>query len=274
MRQLSLAAHRYKQLYHDTMRQLTIIIALTFGLISCNDNTKKPVDNKPLTEAQQIAKLDKLKLDFNQPVLIDSSVYVMYPLTLNNNDEEDGGLGGSSSYSRPTTYWNIVFYNTANGEYHLLDDKRKMVIYSYDPRNSNVGSSSSSSDFNEYLENGYNQVDKLLYYSVTTLDYNKDGKLNADDPNYLFISDKAGKNFKQISPDNLNVTNWQTIKGTNKILIQVTKDNNNDKKFNEKDVTIPMVYDLNKNDISKDIFKDDYIIKLKKQLDEQWTPKE
>ena len=41
------------------MRQLTIIIALTFGLISCNDNTKKPVDNKPLTEAQQIAKLDK-----------------------------------------------------------------------------------------------------------------------------------------------------------------------------------------------------------------------
>ncbi len=48
-----------------------------------------------MTEAQQIAKLEKLKLDFNQPVLIDSSVYVMYPLTLNNNDEESGGLGGS-----------------------------------------------------------------------------------------------------------------------------------------------------------------------------------
>lgn len=264
----------YKQLYHDTMRQLTIIIALTFGLISCNNNTNKPVDNKPLTEAQQIAKLEKLKLDFNQPVLIDSSVYVMYPLTLNNNDEESGGLGGSSSYSRPTTYWNIVFYNTANGEYHLLDDKRKMVIYSYDPRNSDVGSSSSSSDFSAYLENGYNQVDKLLYYSVTTLDFNKDGKINADDPNYLFISDKAGKNFKQVSPDNLNVTNWQTIKGTNKILIQATKDTNNDKKFNEKDETIPMVYDLNTNGISKDIFKDDFKIKLKKQLDEQWTQKE
>ncbi len=256
------------------MRQLTMIIALTLGLFSCKDNAIKPFDNKPLTEAQQITKLEKLKLDFNQPVLIDSSVYVMYPLALNNNDEEDNGYSGSSSYSRPTTYWNIVFYNTANGEYHLLDDKRKMVIYSYDPRNSNVGSSSSSSDFNEYLENSYNQVDKLLYYSVKTLDYNRDGKLNSEDPNYLFVSDKAGKNFKQVSPDNLNVTSRRTIKGTNKILIQVTKDKNNDKKFNEKDITIPMVYDLNKNDISKDIFKDDYIVKLKKLLNEQWTPKE
>ena len=56
------------------MRQLRIIIALTLGLISCNDNSNKTVDNKPLTEAQQIAKLEKLKLDFDQPVPIDSSV--------------------------------------------------------------------------------------------------------------------------------------------------------------------------------------------------------
>lgn len=256
------------------MKHLIILITLTFGLISCNNNANKTDGDKPLTEAQQMVKLDKLKLDFNQPVLIDSSVYVMYPLSLNNNDEEDGGPVGSSSYSRPTTYWNIVFYNTANGEYHLLDDQRKMVIYSYDPRNSNVSSSVSFTDFSEYIENGYNQVDHLLYYSVTTHDYNKDGKLNAEDPNYLFISDKAGKNFKQVSPDNLNVTYWQAIKGTNKILLQVTKDINNDKKFNVNDITIPMVYDLNKAETSKDIFKEDFIIKLKKQLDEYWTPKE
>ncbi len=37
------------------MRKLTILLALKFGLISCNNNAKKPVDNKPLTEAQQIA---------------------------------------------------------------------------------------------------------------------------------------------------------------------------------------------------------------------------
>lgn len=258
-----------------SLKHITFIFALTTFLLSCNKPVDKPIEAKPLTEEQQTAKLDKLKLDFNQPVLIDSSVYVMYPLTLNNNEEEKRGFIESSSYSSPTIYWNIIFYNTANGEYHLLEEKRKMVIYSYNPRNSNnYSTSSSSSDFNKYLESGYNYVDKLLYYSVTVLDFNNDGKLNAQDPSYLFISDKAGRNFKQVSPDNVNVTDWQTIKGTNKILIQVTKDTNNDKVFNNIDETIPMVYDLNTNEISKAIFKEEFIIKLKKQLDEQWTKKE
>ena len=252
------------------MRQLTIITVLTLGLISCGDKADKSVGNKPLTEAQQIAKLDKLKLDFEQPVLIDSSVLVMYPLILNNNEEESTGILG---YSTPRTYWNIIFYNTANGDYHLIDDNRKMVIYSYTQSTFDAGASASSYKFNENLENGYSQVSKLIYYSVRTLDFNKDGKLNAQDPNYLFISDKAGKNFKQVSPDNLSVTNWQTIKGANKILIHVTKDTNNDKQFNVEDETIPMVYDLNTNGISKDIFKNDFKIKLKKQMDEHWTPK-
>lgn len=256
-----------------SLKHITFIFALTTFLLSCNKPADNPIETNSLTEAQQSAKLDKLKLNFNQPVLIDSSVYVMYPLPFKNNEEEKRPFL-ESSYSNPTTYWNIIFYNTANGEYHLLDDKRKMVIYSYSPRNSNDYSTSTSSDCNNYLESGYNQVDKLLYYSVTVLDFNNDGKLNAQDPSYLFISDKAGRNFKQVSPDNVNVTDWQTIKGTNKILIQVTKDTNNDKIFNNLDETIPMVYDLNTNEISKAIFKEEFIIKLKKQLDSQWSRKE
>ena len=252
------------------MRTLTIILIFTFGLLSCNSKTEKPVNNKPLTAEEQKAKLASLNLDFSQPDLIDSSVYVMYPLILENNAETERG-----SYSKggPTTYWNIVFYNTENDEYHLLDDKLKMVIYSYNPGNSDGASSSSSSNFNEYLDNGYNQVNKLLYYSIITTDFNHDGKLNSEDPSYLFISDKAGRHFKQISPDNFSVQSWQTIKSTNKILIQVISDSNNDKKFNEEDLKIPMVYDLNTNVTSKEIFNDDFKLQLKKLLDDQWTIK-
>ena len=253
------------------MRTLTIILILTFGLLSCNSKTEKPVNKKPLTAEEQKANLATLNLDFSQPVPIDSSVFVIYPLILKNNDETERG---SSSNSSPTTYWNIVFYNTENNEYHLLDDKLKMVIYSYDPRNTDGVSSSSSSKYSEYIENSSNQVDKLLYYSIITTDFNHDGKLNSEDPNYLFISDKAGRHFKQISPDNLSVQSWQTIKSTNKILIQVISDSNNDKKFNEEDLIIPMVYDLNKNVTSKEIFKEDFKLQLKKLLDDQWTRKE
>ena len=260
------------------MKKLTILLILTSGLLSCNHMTEKPMDNKPLTAEQQKAKLDKLKLEFDQPVLIDSSIYVMYPLILKHSDEPERSYGSSSSGS-PTTYWNIIFYNTGNGQCHLLNDSLKIVIYSYNPRNvsesaSSSSSSYSSSGFDDFPESGYNQVNRLIYYSITTTDFNKDGKLNSLDPGYLFISDKAGRHFKQISPDNMNVESWKTIKGTNKILIMVTKDTNGDKKFDAKDETIPFVYDLAKNTISTEIFNDGFKMKLKKQLDEKWTKKE
>ncbi|WP_207535581.1 hypothetical protein [Desertivirga arenae] len=49
-----------------------------------------------------------------------------------------------------------------------------MDIYSYAPRSSE-GCSSSSLNF-EFRENGYNQVDDLLYYLITTTDFNSNGK--------------------------------------------------------------------------------------------------
>ena len=255
------------------MLKITFILAMTLGLISCNVKTDKPIDNKPLTAEQLNVKLDKIILDFNQPVFIDSSVYVMYPLTLQAGDDPVGSYGSSSG--RPTTYWNIIFYNTATGEYHLLDDTLKMAIYSYNPRNASSGTSSSSSSFgfDDIMESGYNQVDRLMYFSITTHDFNHDGKLNSEDPNYLYVADKSGRHFKQISPVNLNVNSWETIKSANRILMMVTKDSNGDKKFNEQDETFPLVYDLTKNTTSTEIFNADFKTKLKKQLDEKWMKK-
>ncbi|MBS1598176.1 MAG: hypothetical protein JST75_08120 [Bacteroidetes bacterium] len=252
------------------MQKLAVLLFLTFGILSCSDKTGKPIDNRPLTAEQQKAKLDKLKLDFNRPVIIDSSVYVMYPLALERSEESGSGFS-SGSYGRPTTYWNILFYNTATGEYHLLNDTLKMAIYSYNPRNADANASSSSFDFDDFLISGYNRVDRLLYFSITTTDFNKDGKLNSDDPNYLFITDKAGRHFKQVSPNNMNVSSWETIKATNKILMMVTRDTNGDNKFDDNDESFPLVYDLTKNTTSSEMFPEDFKMTLKKKLDKQWT---
>ncbi len=251
------------------MQKILIVLILTLVIISCINNTDKTTNNKPLTETQLKEKLSKLKLDFNEPVLINSSVYVMYPLILKKSDEEEESSFSSSRY-KPTVYWNIIFYNTETGEYHLLDDTLKMAIYSYNSR-TEYTSSLSSKDF--YYD-GYNQVNRLIYFSIRTKDFNNDGKLNSNDPNYLFITDKAGGHFKQISPNNMNVESWKIIENTNKILLLVTKDTNGDKYFNYKDETFPLLYDMKKNTTSSEIFDNDFKTELKKQLDKQWSRKE
>ena len=262
---ISIFTLNMSDLSKPTMRQLLCLTILTLAIFACNKAEKNPLKNRASSAQEQRSGLNTLKLHFNQPVSVDSSAVVMYPLTLDKNDEEDRGLG--SSYSNPATYWNIVFYNTATGQSHLLDDRRKMVICSYTPSNSNAGSSPEQGS----RESGHNQVDKFLYYSIIITDFNKDGRLNSDDPTYLFVSDKNGENLKQVSPTNLNVSSWQTIKATNRILLQVTKDSNGDGQFTDKDETIPMAYDLSKDRVSKEIFRDDFKKILKKTLHKHWT---
>ena len=239
--------------------------------ISCGTETPKSPNPKPLTEAEKKAKIEQLKLNFNSPVLIDSSVYVMYPLVLNSTTEEGESDYGSKYRNKTETYWNIVFYNTATGASHLLDSSRKMVIYSFNPSEpGNSTATFSDAEFIKSQKSGYRQVDKLLYYSIRTNDFNRDGVIDEKDPNYLFASDRAGTHFKQISPDNYHVSDWQKISGTNKILLQTVAATTNNQVFGENDVTVPMVYDLSTDGPAKAIFSPAFTTSAKKLLDAQW----
>lgn len=221
--------------------------------------------DKPLKAEKRNLTTKQADLNFSSPMLINNSDYVMYPLTVEKtqegNEEYSSGTRGSA------TYWNIVFYNTASGEYHLLDETRRMVILSQDPGNQR--SSVLSPDVDRSPKGGY-QIDDLIYYTIATEDFNSDNELNSKDPHYLFISDKSGRKFKQISPEHGSVSSWTTIEGTNKILLRITRDSNGDKKFNAKDESVPFIYDLNKNSPSLELFDEGFKTRLRKQFEEQW----
>ncbi|RZJ63813.1 MAG: hypothetical protein EOO47_27915 [Flavobacterium sp.] len=239
-----------------------LYLALIICSLSCTSDVKQQAGKN--VEKKEGNK-NTLSLKFANPSELDSSTYVIYPLVLNDEEGESDSYG-SSSGNRSTTYWNIAFYNTANGTYHLLDENRKMVIYHYDQKESGNSSSSNKEDSNIYSE-----INKFIYYSITTLDFNKDERLDFLDPTYLFISDKNGEHFKQVSPDNGNVYEWKAIAKTNKILMMVAFDSNKDKKFNNEDKIIPMVYDLNTNTISKEIFKADFKSKVEDLFNKKWA---
>ena len=70
-----------------------------------------------------------------------------------------------------------------------------------------------------------------------------------------FITDKEGKNLKQISPKSMNVVDWKLIPKTNKIIINARKDINGNKNFDEnEDELINLEFDLNTQKSAKLIF--------------------
>lgn len=245
------------------MKQIIVLTFLALGLGACNDKPKG-VSNEPKTGSNVEtvdSKYNAINLLFNNPTVLDSSDWVLYPLTLGELEDTRKGFK-SSSYRDQYPYWNIAFYNTETKQMRLLSDSLKMLINSIDSKNNSILHPGQIKERNE----------GLIYYSITTNDFNQDGILNSDDPKYLFISDLSGQEFRQISPDNFDIIHWQTIPESNKVLIQALKDSNMDKKFEGDDEIASFIYDIDKQKI-KQVFSDEFNLMTKKLLDKQWTKK-
>ena len=100
--------------------------------------------------------------------------------------------------------------------------------------------------------------------------FRSDKKLTDEDPKYLFTSDKEGNNFRQISPSNYDLQNWQFIKSVNKVLMTVKKDSDKNNKFDEKDEVTTFEVEIDKGTEPKEIFSSDFKNKLKILYDREW----
>ena len=243
------------------MLRLIISLLTAFILISCGQNkqesqTQKNVDN---TMVDTLSVLNdpknNLNIQTNSFSEIDSSGILMFPLSMS----EAVGDGGSLSYKEmpSNSYWNIIFLNSMTNEYHLLSDK-KMLIRNYDFKYSS----------NDNMD--ISQTSRHIFYSITSDDFNKDKKLTDEDPKYLFVSDNEGNNFRQISPSNYNLQNWQFIKSVNKILLTVRKDSDKNNKFDDKDEVTTFEVDIDKGTQPKEVFSTDFKNKLKILYDRDW----
>jgi len=243
------------------MLRFIIFLSAVFTLISCGQNkqevqTPQNPDN-PVMDSVAVVNDPKnnLNIQTNSFSEIDSSGILMFPLSMGESERD----GGSLSYKEmpSNSYWNIIFLNSKTNEYHLLSD-RKMLIRNYDFKyssNNNVDIA---------------QTSRQIFYLITSDDLNKDKKLTDEDPKYLFVSDKEGNNFRQISPSNYDLQNWQFIKSVNKVLMTIKKDSDKNNKFDEKDEVTTFEIEMEKGTEPNEIFSSDFKNKLKILYDRDW----
>lgn len=225
-------------------------------LFSCNKESKDSIEDA-VTETKK----NKSQLKIETPDLseIDSSGILLMPLKIGETIDQSFG---SSYESRQEEYnWNIIFYNSKTAEKHLLSED-KMLISNY---TNDYGTSSSES--NNTIDASSSK--KYLFYNIRTFDGNNNGKLDLSDPEYLYISDRNGFNLQQLSPKNTHLVNWNYIKSSNKVIINVQNDANADKVWSDKDQLVTYEYDLDTN-ISKMVFDDKFKESLKENFKKNW----
>ncbi len=239
------------------MRKI-IFLYFLINLASCSQK-QETFEQK---ENKEDEKVSNLKIQTHEYFEIDSSGIVVFPLQIAETD--NSRLKGSFDSGKKNAYWNIIFYNTSTGQKHWLSDK-KILILNYETNYNSYNSSENtgSLSIDNYSSKNY------IFYNMITEDFNQDKKLNYNDPTYLFISDKEGKNLRQISPSNFNVLDWKLIPKTNKIIINARKDVNGNKNFEDaEDELVNLEFDLNDQKKARLIFdkkdKDSLINNFKK----------
>lgn len=235
---------------------------LVFLLMSsCNNQKQEQQGNTGNTEnaVDTLAVFNdpknKLNIEASDFFEIDSSGIFMFPLGMNENKREGSGQFYSSTPGN--AYWNIIFLNTHTGEQHLLSNK-KMWIKNY------------SFNYAERPAQMMHKENNLIFYTITTDDYNKDDKWNDADPVYLFVTDADGKNFKQISPAQHQVLNWKYAKGTNKIIMTVKKDSDANRSFDQKDEVLIYTWMPGADAAAVEMLKPGFKKAIKQLYHQQW----
>jgi hypothetical protein len=200
----------------------TVLLGIIILASSCTNESKSlSTDETNNTQTNK-----QLKVQYDSPILISKTDIVLYPLKLNDDDYD--------SYKREASanHWNLIFYNIISGKSELLT-KEKMIINSF-----NIGHSENAPNRQATLSN------QFIYYNITDSDYDGDKKLTSKDPNKLYLSNLEGKSFIRISPNNYNLSSWKIDDKHDLILMDLIKDSNGDKEFNDKDEVEYLVYNL------------------------------
>lgn len=211
-------------------RLLPTLLLLTSLVAACSTKSRKPSPAAADTPAVAPDSLtirqtaQSFRVQYQPPVPIDSSQYVYQPIMvvqLPSNRPLINMKGGLSTSSRSTSNYdsargpvfNLLFYHLPTGRTHLLFPSGDYRI--------------------EQVEANVHPVRQwpYIFYQVIPNDRDQNGELTAADGRVLFVSDKAGENLHQLTPDSARLERWQLVPGTTMLLAELRYDSDHDGQF-------------------------------------------
>lgn len=240
-----------------------ILVFMVF--LSCEENRSvaEVGEAENLTPAQIDSVLAKFKFQYDSPIILDSTNQALIPISTEflktrKRYSKDGYY--SDEYPR---YWNVLFYNLETGENRLLTESKYRISVIY-------ANANPRSDYHKRSK----ILQEKVFYEISDIDFNKDNKLDGDDPEFLFVSEINGDGLKRISPINEDLQYFEIIPKSEKLLIRTLRDVNQDSLFNKKDEYIWYMAELKNNDWTiKEMIDSMQRRKIENLYFEQWVKK-
>lgn len=216
----------------QTLYTLIFAAALTVG---CKEEAETPKVTYEATqkEVQEPEVIDSTQIEIaDLPILMEGTKYLIHPIGdfrvyegrskssygSSNTEKVSFSISNYNRFEITGYLQNLKFQHIDSTEIRSLTDK-KMVIQTA-----------------SFL-NTISEKSKLQYfiYTVSDIDTNKDGQVNASDIKSLYISKISGLNFKKISPTMEELIDWNLVEEKNRLYFRTIEDTNKNGLFDKND---------------------------------------
>ncbi|OAZ04758.1 hypothetical protein [Flavobacterium succinicans] len=220
---------------------------VVFFMASCQKDVEKPkviYDNS--SKSTVVAKLDSSKVEIaDLPVQMEGTDYLIHPV----GDLRIYERGAKSRYgSSAVNDVSFTISNVAQFEITGFLQNLKFQKTSSDSIRP-LTTEPILIETATYLKSVSDRIKKqIMVYTMVDVDTNKDGKLDTNDINTLYLSAISGEKLTKISADLEELIDWSLIESSNRLYFRTIEDTNKNGQFDQKDVVHYNYIDLNKNE--------------------------
>jgi uncharacterized protein YxjI len=216
-----------------SLKYIALVIIAT--LVSCKDEVKKPkVIYDGASKANVVTKTDSTQIEIaDLPIQMEGTNYLIHPVgDLRVYEKGTKARYGSSSV-------NDVSFTISNlGEYEITGYLQNLKFQKVDsdsirPLTDKPILILTATYLKKVAEKTQNRV---MVYTLTDSDTNKDGKIDTSDIKTLYLSNISGENFTKVSEDLQELVDWSLIESKNRLYFRTIEDTNQNGQFDKNDV--------------------------------------
>lgn len=164
--------------------------------------------------AGSVAQSTKLPLQLGAPVIVDSAESLIIPVLYNPKLFSSPKIAFWGNY-----YANLIFYNIKTDSSKRAFEKDTYIMNFAMYHNDKLSYPGRRSK---------NTTDQWVLMRVKDVDYNKNGRIDEQDPDILFVCDIYGKNLKRLTTEHESVVSIEIFEKQKFALIRFQRDSNHD----------------------------------------------
>ena len=235
------------------MSKYIALLLVLIVVVSCKQDKELPKVRYEANKEKTVTKIDTTQIDIaDLPIHFEGTSFLIHPIgdvnRVNRNartaydasssdSEQSFTVSNNNDFQITGFLSNLKFQQVSSDSIKSLSDKPMLI--------------ETATYLKAFSDRNKQQI---MVYTLCDSDTNKDGKLDGNDIQSLYLSDISGNNFVKLSPDLNELIDWNVVEANGKLYFRTIEDSNKNGAFDKNDIVHYHVVNL----LSKEWKASDY----------------